>query len=230
MSTHEPGHAVRLTELIKQYCTPEWHELLRTKHTQLHFSKGEHIFAAGRVADRMYMIHRGRVKVTASYVKGKERIIRLAGDGEVLGHRGIGDEPIYSATATALSNTVVNVIPMQLFLSTLKANNLFCYHFLLFFAAELRMLDQHLRDLMNMDVAQRVARVLLMCRNTFGMDPDDHKKLAYTLPRRDIASMADTTYESVVRCLAALQEQGVIELVGKDVRLRRPKALEKSLT
>lgn len=224
------AHLVRLNKLIEQYCSPEWIGLLRERNTQLTFRKGEHIFTDGQVADRMYMIHHGRVKVTASYIKGKERVIRLAGDDEVLGHRGIGDEPIYTATATALSTTVVNVIPMPLFLNTLKANNLFCYHFLLFFAAELRVLDQHLRDLMNMDVAQRVTRVLLVCRDTFGMDPNDRQRLAFTLSRRDIASMADTTYESVVRSLAALQEQGLIELVGKDVRLRKPKAMERSLS
>jgi CRP-like cAMP-binding protein len=38
--------------------------------------------------------------------------------------------------------------------------------------------------------------------------------------------MADTTYESVVRSLASLQEQDLIELVGKEVRLRKPRALE----
>jgi len=227
MSTPDTSHLVHLASLIEAHCSPEWQELLRIQNIQLSFAKGEPIFSDGQVADRMYMIHRGRVKVTASYVKGKERIIRLAGDGEVLGHRGIGDEPIYTATATALSNTVVNVIPMQLFLNTLKANNLFCYHFLLFFAAELRVLDQHLRDLMNMDVAQRVAKVIILCRDTFDMETDKPNKLAFTLPRSDIASMADTTYESVIRTLSQFEKEGIIDLVGKEIRIRRKRDLEK---
>lgn len=230
MSQEIATHLVRLNDLIDQYCSPEWKDLLRERNTQLTFVKGEHIFSDGQVADRMYMIQRGRVKVVASYVKGKERIIRLASDGEVLGHRGIGNEPIYTATATALSETRVNVIPMQLFLNTLKANNLFCFHFLLFFAEELRVLDQHLRDLMNMDVAQRIAKTIKLTMDAFGFDAEDKKKLAFTLSRKDIASAADTTYESVIRTLADLQRQGIIELVGKEIRILKKRELERVIT
>lgn len=227
MSQKPVSHLVHLNDLIEQYCAPEWKELLRERNTQVTFGKGDHIFTDGQVADRMYMIQHGRVKVVASYVKGMERIIRLAGDGEVLGHRGIGDEPIYSATAIALSGTSVNVIPMQLFLSTLKANNLFCYHFLLFFAEELRALDQHMRDLMNMDVTQRIAKVVKLNMDAFGFDEKDKKKLAFTISRKDIASAANTTYESVIRTLADFQRQGIIDLVGKEIRIMKKRELER---
>lgn len=227
MDEKETDPLINLDQLIRLYCYPEWQELLREKNTQVTVGKGQAIFTTGQKAERMYMVHRGCVKIVSDLGKGKERITRLAGNGEVLGHRGIGDEPIYSASAIALTPTVVNVIPMRLFLSTLKANSLFCYHFLLYFTGEMRLLDQHLRDMMNMDVAQRVVKVLLVCRDTFGMDKEDPRKLAHTLARKDIANMSGTTYESVVRTLAALNQQGLIELVGKEVRLRKAKALEK---
>ncbi len=227
MSEPEPSPLPTLDQLIRLYCYPEWQQLLREKNSQLEVAKGHAIFTTGQKADRMYMIHTGHVKIVADMGRGMERITRLAGRGEVLGHRGIGDEPIYTASAVALTSTVVNVVPMQLFLNTLKANSLFCYHFLLYFTEEMRLLDQHLRDTMNMDVPQRVAKVLLQCRRTFGTDPQDPRKLAFTLSRKDIANMAGTTYESVVRTLAAFKQQGLIDLAGKEVRLRKPKALEK---
>lgn len=219
----------RLDELIQAHCSSVWQKRLRQANTQLHHGKGEAIFTSGQRADRMYMVHHGRVKVVADMGKGEGRIIRLAGDGEMLGHRAMGHDPTYTASAIALVPTRVNAIPMTLFLDTLQANPRFCYHFLLQFAEEMRHLDQHLRDLRTMDVAQRVARVLLICRDTFGMDARDRRQLAYTLPRRDIASMADTTYESVVRSLSSFQQEGLIELVGKNARLCKPKALEKLL-
>ena len=121
----------------------------------------------------------------------------------------------------------MNVIPMQLFLSTLKANNLFCYHFLLFFAEELRALDQHMRDLMNLDVAQRIAKVLKMNMVTFGFDTTNKKKLAFTLSRKDIASAAGTTYESVIRALSEFQREGIIDMVGKEIRIMKKRELER---
>ena len=227
MEAHPNDHLVHLDQLLATYCSPEWRELLAAQNIPLSYAKGEAIFSTGQKADRMYMIQHGRVKVVASYVKGGERIIRLASDGEVLGHRGIGNEPIYTATATALSETRVNVIPMQLFLSTLKANNLFCYHFLLFFAEELRLLDQHLRDLMNMDVTQRIAKVIKLDMDAFGFDEKDKKKLAFTISRKDIASAANTTYESVIRTLADFQRHGIIDLVGKEIRIMKKRELER---
>jgi CRP/FNR family transcriptional regulator len=220
------GRSRTLAELIIAHCSSTWQARLRKENEQLNLSRGEAIFISGQKADRMYMVHQGRVKVVADMGNGEGRIIRLAGNGEMLGHRALGHEPIYTASAYALAPTRVNAIPMALFLKTLQTNPSFCYHFLLRFAEEMRQLDQHLRDLRTMDVGQRVARVLLLCRDIYGMDPNDARKLAYTLPRRDIASMADTTYESVVRSLASLQEQDLIELVGKEVRLRKPRALE----
>lgn len=217
----------RLDALIAEYCSPEWQELLKERNTQLTFKKGEHIFSDGQVATHMFMIHRGRVKVVVRQAAGRERIIRIAGDGEVLGHRAIGDKPIYTATVTALSETRVNTIPMPLFLSTLRANNLFCYHFLLYFAEEMRLLDQDMRDLMELDVPQRIAKTLLLNKDIFGFDEKDKRKFAFTLARKDIASIADTTYESVIRTLADLQRQGIIQLVGKEIRLLKRKELEK---
>lgn len=224
----EPG-LPRLNDLIRLHCSPEWKELLRERNVPVTFRKGEHIFLNGQHAERMFMIEKGGVKVTAADGQGGERIIRLAGDGEVLGHRAIGDALVYTASATALTTCTVNSIPMGLFLSTLKANGAFCFHFLLFFAEEMRRLDRHMRDMMTMDVTQRVAKVLQLDMDTFGFDPKDRSKLAFTLSRHDIANVAGTTYESVIRTLAVLQRRRIIGLEGKEIRIRNKAALTKLL-
>lgn len=218
-------HSFRLHDLIEQYCAPEWRELMRSRNTRQTYRKGEAIFKQGEVADKMFMIEHGKVKVLASYQKGRDRIVRLAGDGEVLGHRGIGTDLIYTANVIALSETEVNIIPMSLFLSVLKANNLFCYHFLLFFVDELRLLDQQARDILNMTVTQRVVKALRMNMDAFGFDTTDKKRLALTISRKEIAQVADTTYESVIRSLAELQESGMIALDGKQIRILKKKEL-----
>jgi len=217
----------RLNALIEKYCSPEWRQLMRERNVQIAFRKGEHVFQQGQVADRMFMIQRGGVKVCAAYEKGRGRILRLAGPGEVVGHRALGEHLVYTATVTALMDTVVNTIPMSLFTSVLKANNAFCYHFLLFFADELRSFDQEMRDHLEMPVLQRVAKALKLNQEAFGWDAADPKCLAFTLSRTDIAQMVDTSYESVIRALAELQRLKVIGLVGKQVRILKHRELER---
>ena len=60
---------------------------------------------------------------------------------------------------------------------------------------------------------------------TFGFDAKDKKRLAFTISRKEIAQVADTTYESVIRSLSELQELGMIELTGKQVRIVLKKEL-----
>lgn len=216
-----------LNELIGRYCTPEWKQLMRERNVPCTFSKGQHVFEQGQIAEHMFMIERGGVKVTAVYAKGRDRIVRVAGVGEVVGHRALGADNVYTATVTALTETVVNSIPMNLFTSVLKANNLFCYRFLLFFADELRALDQQMRDHLEMTVLERVAKAVKMNMDAFGFDEQDPRRLALTLSRSDIACMADTTYESVIRSLAELQRMKVIGADGKRIRILKRKELER---
>lgn len=223
------GGRSKLNDLIEQYCTPEWRMLMRSKNLPIDLPKGSHVFEQGQAADRMFMIERGGVKVTTVHEKDRDRIVRIAGPGEVVGHRAIGQDMRYGATVTTLMDTTMNSIPMDLFNSVLKANNLFCYHFLLFFADELRALDQQLRDHLALTVLQRVAKVLKQNIDAFGFDAQDPRLLAFTLSRTDIARMTDTTYESVIRSLAELQRAKVIGTVGKRIRILKPKELDRML-
>jgi CRP/FNR family transcriptional regulator len=217
----------RLRDLIREHCSAEWRDLMQQRNVEHTFRKGENIFKQGDVADTIHMIRHGRVKITVGPQDANARIVRLAADGEIVGHRGLGERPVYTATATALSETSMDSIPMSLFLSVLKANSEFCFHFLLFFAYELRMLDQHMRDLLSTSVHQRVARTIKMNMDAFGFDDLDKRKLAFTLSRRDIASTSDTTYESVIRSLAEFQRMGIIGLDGKQIRILKKKELER---
>ncbi len=218
-----------LDQLIEQYCTVEWKQLMRDRNVPHFFRKGQHVFEQGQVAEHIYMVDRGGVKVTATYKKEREQIVRIAGPGEVVGHRALGSHLVYTARGTALMDTRLNSIPISLFSSVLRANNLFCYQFLLFFAEEMQRLDRRQRDMMTMDVTQRVAKVLKMDMDSFGFDSKDSNKLAFTLSRQDIANAAGTTYESVIRTLAALQRRRIIGLEGKEIRILNKATLLKVL-
>lgn len=213
-------HHLRLAELIERHCTAAWKKRLRGQNELLSFPKGGRIYSAGEQAERMFMVHHGRVKVIARIGQGPDRIVRLVTNGEVLGHRAIGDAPMYTASAVALTGTTVNSIPMWLFLEALRSNPAFTYHFLLFFAEEMRRLDRHMRDMMTMDVTQRVVKVLSLNMETFGFDDKVRSKLTFTLSRQDIANAAGTTYESVIRTLADLQRRRIIGLEGKEIHIR----------
>lgn len=215
----------QLNKLIEEYCTPEWKQLALHNTGTLQFGTGEIIFNEGDKADHIYMVKHGRVKVYSNYTEEVEVIVRFAADGQVIGHRGFGEDFTFSVSAIALGPTSVYRLPMPIFQNLLRANNLFCYYFLLFFAEELRRSERMRKNQLNMQVKQRVAQAIRMNMESFGFDAGDEMLLAYTITRKDMASLASTTYESVIRSLAELQKDGIIQIEGKKLRIMNREAL-----
>ena len=218
-----------LAELVRKHCSPEWQALIKEKCVTLSFEAGGDIVKEGHPADQLYIVRKGKAKVYGDFAPGSTRILRFARDGQVVGHRGIGGDFTYTVTATALVPTTVDLIPMPLFLSTLKANPAFSFHFMLFFAEELRRSEAQSKALMNMSVEQRVAKALLATMLCFGFEKDDKDLLAFTPSRQDLADYAGTTYESTIRALSALQKNKLIKSVGREIRISDRKGLEKIL-
>lgn len=215
----------QLNKLIENYCTPEWRKLAWANTSTIEFKAGDMVFKEGDQADNIYMVKHGRVKVYSNHTPEIEVIARFATDGQVIGHRGFGEDFTFSVSAVALSDSAVFSMPMETFQSLLKANNLFCYYFMLFFTEELRRSERANKRKLNSTVKERVAQAIRMNMENFGFDADDDNLLAFTITRKDMASIASTTYESVIRSLADLQKDGIIKIEGKKLRIIDKKAL-----
>lgn len=215
----ESSELKQLDQLIERYCSPEWLALADQHKTELHYRKGELIVKEGQKADVIYMVKHGRVKVYSNYTSNTEVIVRFATDGQVVGHRGFGEDFTFSISAIALSDTVIRMWPMSLFQDMLKSNNMLCYAFMMFFAEELRRSERMRKNQLNMTVKQRVAQAIRMNMESFGFDSKDETLFDYTITRKDMASLASTTYESVIRSLAELQKDGIIKIEGKKLRI-----------
>ena len=96
---------------------------------------------------------------------------------------------------------------------------------MLFFTEELRRSERANKRKLNSTVKERVAQAIRMNMENFGFDADDESLLAFTITRKDMASIASTTYESVIRSLADLQKDGIIKIEGKKLRITDKEAL-----
>jgi CRP/FNR family transcriptional regulator len=213
--------------LIHQYCTPEWRSMMEQHREETVYPRDALIFKEGEEAKRIKIIKTGRAKVYTTYKTGREQIIRLAADGQVLGHRGFGGDHHYPVSCKALVETAVYHIPMELFQDILKANHLFCYHFMMFFAEELRASDLQLKNYINRDVRQRTASALIYSLNVFGYSNRNKNRIGHTLSRKDFASLIGATYETVVRALSDFDKNGIIKIVGRHIEIHDLKELER---
>ena len=205
--------------LIDEFCTEEWKFLIKENEERITYPKGVVIFKEGEEAKRIKILEKGKAKVHSTIDGEKEQILRLAADKQVLGHRAFGGDFKYSVSATTLTECEIVNIPIKLFLSILKANSTFCFHFLMFFAEELKNTEQHIKLNGAKNLHQRVATAILDNIAAFGYDPVDQRTLEYTLSRKDYASLSNTTYESVVRTLKAFSDMKILKIKNKQLEI-----------
>src|ERR1700746_4065702 len=74
---------------------------------ELSFRKGEKIFSQGDLADSIYFIQTGRIKITVVSAAGKEAVLAMAGPHDFLGEGSLVNQPLRVSTATTLEPSTV---------------------------------------------------------------------------------------------------------------------------
>ncbi len=206
-------------KLFKKYCSAEWLPIFDLNKSTIHVKTKERIFNEGDLVKGIYFIEDGKVKVLSGFNGKDEKIIRIASNDMILGHRGIHYKH-YHISSEALTDTTLTFLPINIFLKIIKANPNMAVYLLDFFIEELREAEDRMDSLLNFDPKKRIAIVLLKLVECFGFADKKSKLLSFTLSRADIANMIGTTYETVIRILANFEKLNYIELVGKEIAIK----------
>lgn len=204
---------------INKYCSTEWKPLITYHKISTDYPAGSTIFSEGDPVKGIYQIYSGKIKVVTSFNGDKERIVRLAKSEELLGHRGLGGKMIYPVTAITLEDSQVTFIPIDIFYSTIKSNPELSFQLLMFYADEFKATEKRMKMMSSMAAKEKVAVAILSIVNAFGFDSKDTTLLSFTPTRKDIASIAGTTYETVIRVLSNLEKSNIIVQEGKAIRV-----------
>ncbi len=204
---------------IKQYAYPEWWSFISHFKSVYQYKKGELIIEESSPVNGIFFIYQGKVKVHKKWEGQKSYIVRLANSGDILGHRGFGGDLYYPISATALETCRICFIDNSLFDQLLRTNHELTYQLLMFYAEELKTAERRMRNLAHMSVKNRIADALLMVKNAYGMNHNDKATLNLRMMRKDLASLAGTTYETVIRTLNNLSEEKLIAVNGKTIKL-----------
>jgi len=202
---------------INKYCSEEWKPIITLNKTTTDFPAGTIIFSTGDPVTGVYEVFSGKIKIVSSYGLGKERIINFAAKEHILGYQGLGENKIYPVTAVTLEKTQVTFIPIEIFNKAIKANPQLSLYLIQFLASQLNESEMRRKLFSVLPALEKVAYALIIVANSFGFDSQDTTKLAYTPPRKDIASLSGTTYETVIRVLAEFEKAGLIAPEGKSI-------------
>lgn len=208
-------------------CMKEWLPAIEAHRTTYVYKKGETLFKEGDVVTGIYFLNSGKAKIHSRWDGDKELIIRFAGAGDIVGHRGIGKQLVYPITATILEAASACYIPFNFFEASLKVNPNYMYELLLFCATELQESEQRMRNLAHMPVKGRIAHAFLTLKNKFGMN--EAGLLAIELSRQDLSSFVGATYEAVFRTMSELIEENLISVSGRQMTIKHEAGLQQLL-
>ncbi len=191
------------------------------------FRRGQPLFFEGLPVQSLFVVRTGRVKVYRTWTGGDEQVIRLLGPGEILGYRPLLANEPSRASAEAVVDSTVCIVPAATVWDLLRSSPEFAQALLAKLARELRRSEDLMMDVLHRPVRQRAARLLvrLLADNQGGSEPavlrSEH------LRRLDMARMIGTTPETFSRVLRAFAQRGVVVLTRDRIRVRDQKLLHK---
>lgn len=193
----------------------QYEELNKTKNI-IFYKKNQQIFREKDFVTGLFFIQKGKVKVY-NETNYRTQIIRLAKDGDILGHRGFGGNNRYYVSATTLEDSIICFFDQEVLFELLKKNPMFCFNLMLFYATELREIETRLRNLAVLTVRERIADALLLINKSFGIKDKADYFLDIELSRKEIAEIAGTYAEQSSRYIKEFEEDKILSLFGKKI-------------
>lgn len=189
------------------------------------YQKRETIFFEGDSPLSLYYVVSGKVKTFKINEDGKEYTIGLHGQGEFLGYVALLNETSYEASASALEDCEVCVIPKEDFVSLVHRNHDVSMRFIKMLSNNLVEKEQQLLELAYNSVRQRVAEALLQLSDKYKEKGEE--RFTMSISRNDLASLVGTATESLIRTLSDLKDEGLVSMKGSQVSIENEKGLKR---
>ncbi|HEY0678484.1 MAG TPA: response regulator [Chitinophagaceae bacterium] len=180
------------------------------------YKKKQIIYTEGNRPSRLYYILKGKVKAYKSNDEGKQLIVDLFNEGDFLGYIALLEGTTYKETTEALEDSDLAVIPKEDFEELLNTNFLAGREFTSMIAKKFVEKEGQLVGLAYNSLRKKVAEALLT------LDKKYHSVIS--LNRDNLAAIAGTATESLIRTLADFKNEHLIDIrEGKIIILNEKK-------
>lgn len=184
--------------------------------------KKESIYKEGEYPRGIFFIKKGKVKVFKTHELGKELIITLNKEGDFLGYLALMEESVYTDSAEAMDDTEISFIPKDDFFTLIFRNRDLSQKFIRMLSGNLAEKEEQLLRLAYTSVRKRVAEALLDLYKNY---KTDEKQFTTDISRENLANLAGTAKETVIRTLSDFKDEGLIEINGGSIALIDQKRL-----
>jgi CRP/FNR family cyclic AMP-dependent transcriptional regulator len=180
--------------------------------TLLNLAKNHTVFAQGDIADAVFYVSEGRVKVSIVSAHGKEAVIAIHGKGEFFGEGCLTGQPRRLATVATMTDSVITRLDKAALVRTLHDEPAFSAMFMSYILARNARIEEDLTDQLFNSSEKRLARLLLLMAN-FGKEKEPDTVIA-KISQETLAEMVGTTRSRINFFMNKFRHLGFVEYNG----------------
>lgn len=189
------------------------------------FKKKESIFEEGSLPTKVYIIKKGKVKITQLNVDGSIQILFIFSEGEIFGFRPLLSNERNPTNAIAVENCELYTIAKSDFLSMVDSSHTFCKQLLFNLSQEYSIFINRLNYFSQRGIKEKIALSLLLLYDKFNRNIAYGASKDIKIDRTELAQYVGTSLENLVRNLKILKDNQIINIKGKSITICDMEAL-----
>ncbi len=194
----------RKTSLFANNCENDV-ALVNEQKSCAFYKKNQPLFIENSFPRGVFCLNQGKVKIFARGDEGKEQIIHIAKEGEIIGFRAMFSGEPYKVSASTLEECNICFIGKEDFLNMIETNATLRNGIMKELSKELGDRAIFITNMAQKSVRERLAFALLILG-------DVYDKEEINLTREDLANFVGTATETLIRLLKDFKEEGIIEI------------------
>ena len=180
--------------------------------TILEFRKNQRVFKQGEVADTVFYIQKGRVKLTVLSEQGKEAVVAILEPGQFFGEGCMNGHKLRISTTTAMEDCVITSITKDAMIAAIHDEPKFSEMFMSYLLTRNSRIEEDLIDQLFNSSERRLARLLLLLAN-FGKEGSP-QPISPNISQETLAEMVGTTRSRVSHFMNKFRKLGLISYNG----------------
>jgi len=175
--------------------------------------KGQAVFSQGDIADAVFYLQKGKLKLSVVSEQGKEAVVAILGPGSFFGEGCLNGHSVRIATTTAMDECLITRIAKTVMIATMHNEPNFSELFMAYLLERNGRIEEDLIDQLFNSSEKRLARLLLLLAN-FGKEGRP-EPIVGKISQETLAEMIGTTRARVSFFMNKFRKLGFIEYNGK---------------
>jgi len=187
-----------------------------------HFKRGQNIFTEGAFPAGIYFVKKGKIKKFKSLNGGKEQIIYLCNEGEMIGYSAFLGEERYQDSAATLTESLIGFVSKEKLVRLLDKHEELSNLLVKKLSHEFGVMVNFIATFTKKSVRERVALTLLILNENFRQNKNEENEILIELTREDFANIVGIAVETLVRFLSDFEAEGLIKKNGRKIIVLDP--------